>query len=81
MRLADTPAPVRAGGQANAAVPAGQNQASEPCFDAALSSDEPFSQIALLPNELIQRSQADEEISASASSVDQRMPHEDGPLP
>ena len=38
MRLADTPAPVRAGGQANAAVPAGQNQASEPCFDAALAA-------------------------------------------
>ena len=38
MRLADTPAPVRAGGQANAAVPAGHNQASEPCFDAALAS-------------------------------------------
>jgi hypothetical protein len=37
MRLADTPAPVRAGGQADA-VPAGQNQSSDPCFDAALAA-------------------------------------------
>jgi hypothetical protein len=38
MRLADTPAPVRAGGQANAVVPAGRNQSSDPCFDAALAA-------------------------------------------
>jgi hypothetical protein len=38
MRLADTPAPVRAGGQANAAVPAGQSQSSDSCFDAALAA-------------------------------------------
>jgi hypothetical protein len=37
MRLADTPAPVRAGGQADA-VPAGQNQSSDPYFDAALAA-------------------------------------------
>jgi hypothetical protein len=36
MRLADTPAPVRAGGQANASVAAGQHRSSDPCFDAAL---------------------------------------------
>jgi hypothetical protein len=38
MRLADTPAPVRAGAQANASVQAGQNQSSDPCFDAALAA-------------------------------------------
>jgi hypothetical protein len=38
MRLADTPAPARAGGQADAAVPAGQNQPSDLCFDAALAA-------------------------------------------
>jgi hypothetical protein len=38
MRLADTPAPVRAGGQANAVVPVGRNQSSDPCFDAALAA-------------------------------------------
>ena len=37
MRLADTPAPVRAGGQADA-VPAGQNRSSDPCFDAAVAA-------------------------------------------
>ena len=38
MRLADTPALARAGVQANASVPAGQNQSSAPCFDAALAA-------------------------------------------
>ena len=38
MRLADTPAPARAGGQANASVSAGRDQASAPCFDAALAA-------------------------------------------
>jgi hypothetical protein len=37
MRLADTPAPTRAPGQANA-VPAGPHQASDPRFDAALTA-------------------------------------------
>jgi hypothetical protein len=38
MRLADTPALARAGGQANASVPAGQSRSSAPCFDAALAA-------------------------------------------
>ena len=38
MRLADTPAPARAGAQANAAVQAGHHPSSEPCFDAALAA-------------------------------------------
>ena len=38
MRLADTPALARAGVQANASVPADQNQSSAPCFDAALAA-------------------------------------------
>jgi hypothetical protein len=38
MRLADTPAPVRAGGQANASVLAGRDQAPDPRFDAALAA-------------------------------------------
>ena len=37
MRLADTPAPARAGGQADA-VPAGQNRSADSCFDAALAA-------------------------------------------
>jgi hypothetical protein len=37
MRLADTPAPVRAGGQADA-VPAGQGPSSDPTFGAALAA-------------------------------------------
>ena len=37
MRLADTPAPVRAGGQAEA-VPAGQRQSSDCAFDAAVAA-------------------------------------------
>jgi Protein of unknown function (DUF3000) len=37
MRLADTPAPVRAGGQGDA-VPAGQNRSADPCFDAAVAA-------------------------------------------
>jgi Protein of unknown function (DUF3000) len=37
MRLADTPAPVRAGGQADA-VRAGQKRSSDPSFDAALAA-------------------------------------------
>jgi hypothetical protein len=40
MRLADTPAPVRAGGQANAAVPAGRDQPSASSFDAAVAAFE-----------------------------------------
>jgi len=38
MRLADTPAPVRAGGQAEAAVPAGQHQSADRRFDTALAA-------------------------------------------
>ena len=38
MRLADTPAPVRAGGQAEAAVPAGHDQSSDRRFAAALAA-------------------------------------------
>ena len=38
MRLADTPAPVRAGGQADAAVPAGHDQSSDRRFAAALAA-------------------------------------------
>ena len=38
MRLADTPAPVRAGGQADAAVPAGRDQSSDRRFAAALAA-------------------------------------------
>jgi hypothetical protein len=37
MRLADTPAPVRAGGQADA-VAAGQNRSADPFFDAAVAA-------------------------------------------
>jgi hypothetical protein len=38
MRLAETSAAARADGQANAAVPAGQNRPSDPRFDAALAA-------------------------------------------
>jgi hypothetical protein len=38
MKSADTPAPARAGGQANAAVPAGRNQPTDACFDVAFAA-------------------------------------------